>query len=70
LWWDWPTELRDRDPATLRALVAEHAGTISTFVALQYLFDRFWAETKVRQGGGQYLVRAPPWPCLASWGGG
>lgn len=46
LWWDWPIELRDRDPATLQALVAEHAGAISTFVALQYLFDRFWAETK------------------------
>lgn len=45
-WWDWPEDLRDRDPATLKALRVQHARPIDTFVALQFLFDRFWSAVR------------------------
>jgi hypothetical protein len=32
----------------LRRVVAEHSERISTFIALQFLFDRFWKAVKVR----------------------
>lgn len=52
-WWDWPEGVRDRHPAALEAARREHAGRIDAFIALQYLFDRFWKAVKVlAQGRG------------------
>ena len=51
LWWDWPAALRDRDAAAVEAVRAAHAARIETFVALQFLFDRFWGAVKVRCDG-------------------
>ncbi|PSC73026.1 4-alpha-glucanotransferase chloroplastic amyloplastic [Micractinium conductrix] len=45
-WWDWPAAVRDRDPDTLAKVRTEHAGRINTFIALQFLFDRFWKQLK------------------------
>uniref|UniRef100_A0A1D2ABW5 4-alpha-glucanotransferase n=2 Tax=Auxenochlorella protothecoides TaxID=3075 RepID=A0A1D2ABW5_AUXPR len=45
-WWDWPEGVRDRHPAALEAARREHAGRIDAFIALQYLFDRFWKAVK------------------------
>eukprot|EP00887_Chlorella_sp_A99_P003420 scaffold7.g3420.t1 len=45
-WWDWAPAFRDRDPDTLARARAEHAEEISTFIALQFLFDRFWKDVK------------------------
>jgi len=43
-WWDWEDVfIRDRDPATLRALRQQYKDSINSFIALQFLFDRFWA---------------------------
>ncbi|KAG7674625.1 putative 4-alpha-glucanotransferase DPE1, chloroplastic/amyloplastic [Nannochloris sp. 'desiccata'] len=41
-WWDWPEKIRDRDASTLAELKIEHARRIDVFIALQFLFDRFW----------------------------
>lgn len=58
-WWDWPSEFRDRDPATLATVRAEHAEEINTFIALQFLFDKFWKAVRVRWGWipAMWLVR-------------
>lgn len=50
-WWDWPAEYRDRVPATMEKVVAEHSERISTFIALQFLFDRFWKAVKAYANG-------------------
>ena len=45
-WWDWPAEIRDREPVTIAALRTEHARRIDVFIALQFLFDRFWSAVR------------------------
>lgn len=41
-WWDWPEELRFRDPAAIKEARQEHQAAIDEFVAIQYLFDRYF----------------------------
>lgn len=45
-WWDWPAPIRLREPKAIAALRTEHEEDINVFIALQYLFDRFWREIK------------------------
>ena len=45
-WWDWPEKLRFRDAATLAALRKEHSRRIDVFIALQFVFDRFWTAVR------------------------
>ncbi|EFN57034.1 hypothetical protein CHLNCDRAFT_21506 [Chlorella variabilis] len=45
-WWDWPADVRDRDPDALAKVRGENADRIDSFIALQFLFDRFWKELK------------------------
>ncbi|CAG9466025.1 unnamed protein product [Pedinophyceae sp. YPF-701] len=41
-WFDWPKELRLREPAALEAVREKHAASIDRFVAKQFLFDKQW----------------------------
>lgn len=41
-WWEWPEDLRDRNPAALEAARTEHQSFITQFVAEQFLFQRQW----------------------------
>lgn len=41
-WWEWPAELRDREPAALEALREDAAEDIAVFVATQFLFHDQW----------------------------
>lgn len=45
-WWDWPADVRDRDPDTLAKVRMDNDDRINTFIALQFLFDRFWKHLK------------------------
>jgi 4-alpha-glucanotransferase len=45
-WWDWPAQLRDRDPDALAKVRAANAERINSFIALQFLFDHFWKQLK------------------------
>lgn len=45
-WWDWPVELRDRDPAALAAARSALRSDIDQFCAVQFLFDRQWRRLK------------------------
>jgi len=45
-WWEWPADLKLRDPDTLAAQRKEHADYINEFEALQFLFDRQWRALK------------------------
>lgn len=46
MWWEWPAELRDRDPAALARVRAAQRESIDVFIAIQYFFDRFWGTVK------------------------
>jgi 4-alpha-glucanotransferase len=46
MWWDWPVELRDRDPTVLKSMRTNHAAEIDQFIAIQFLFDRCWRKVK------------------------
>ena len=59
-WWDWPAELRDRQPGALDAVRREHAAEVDKFVALQFLFDKFWGEVKA-SGRGRPIRRGLSW---------
>lgn len=50
-WWDWPVAIRSREPDTINALRLEYRDDIDVFIALQYLFDRFWREVKSYANG-------------------
>ena len=41
-WWQWPTELRNRNPRALAVAREELADEINRDVALQFLFERQW----------------------------
>lgn len=41
-WWEWPPELRDREPAALAKARARHKDTIDRFVLEQFAFYRQW----------------------------
>lgn len=41
-WWEWPEDLRDRNPTALDAARTEHQSFISQFIAEQFLFQRQW----------------------------
>ena len=41
-WWDWPDELRRRDPAALAAKRAASGAAMDEFCATQFLFDKQW----------------------------
>ena len=45
-WYDWPDELRLRDPLALESIVSEHAAEIAEVCMQQYLFHRRWAEIR------------------------
>lgn len=46
LWWQWPAELRHRQPAAVAAAAAEHAASVDRFCAVQFLFHRQWTRLK------------------------
>lgn len=41
-WWDWPKELRLRDPATIKEFREKNKDAINEFIAIQYFFERQW----------------------------
>ena len=45
-WWDWPLQLRTREPQALSAARAEHAAEISRWQFVQWCFDTQWAALK------------------------
>ena len=45
-WWDWPEDLRRRDPDALEAKRANSVATIDEFCAAQFLFDKQWLAIK------------------------
>lgn len=45
-WWDWPEGVRDRNANALNQLRSQHSHRINVFIALQFLFDRFWKVIK------------------------
>jgi 4-alpha-glucanotransferase len=45
-WWDWPTALRDREPAALRRGARELAGELEVTRYEQFAFARQWDELK------------------------
>ena len=40
----------------MEAFKVEHAGRIDTFIAIQFLFDHFWQQAKVRPATGVFSV--------------
>ena len=59
-WWDWPADLRDRDPAALAAAAQQHAATVDEFCALQFLFDRQARDGPAPDAASRALVSSPP----------
>jgi hypothetical protein len=51
-WWEWPAELRFREPGALAAAHEAHKDAVDEFVAVQFLFDRQWRALKARGGAG------------------
>jgi len=45
-WWQWPIELRDRQPEAITAAKEEHAPLIQQVIFEQFLFDRQWHSLK------------------------
>jgi 4-alpha-glucanotransferase len=45
-WQDWPAPLRDREPARVRAIPAEHREAFHRAAALQLLVDRQWSKLR------------------------
>lgn len=41
-WWEWPAAMRNREPATLTATLAEARHSLRSIAFEQYLFDRQW----------------------------
>jgi 4-alpha-glucanotransferase len=41
-WWDWPLDIRNREPTALAWWRQELASAVDRYVALQFLFDRQW----------------------------
>jgi 4-alpha-glucanotransferase len=45
-WWDWPEDLRRRDPTRLKEIRASASMDIEEFYATQFLFDKQWLTVK------------------------
>ena len=45
-WWQWPTELREREPAALESVRQTHPDAIRQIVFEQFLFDQQWRALK------------------------
>lgn len=45
-WWDWPAELRDRDPAAIEAAKRDHAAAIEEEAVALFFFEHQWAELR------------------------
>lgn len=41
-WWDWPAELRDRDPERLQHVRTELKAARDEWIAIEFFFDRQW----------------------------
>lgn len=41
-WFEWPSGLRDREPAVMQAIEREHAGKLEAVAFEQFLLDRQW----------------------------
>lgn len=41
-WWEWPEQIRNRDPATLTAMLARGRDGMRAIAFEQYLFDKQW----------------------------
>jgi 4-alpha-glucanotransferase len=46
MWWEWPRDLRFREPGALEQARRAHRREIDEFAAVQFLFDRQWAALK------------------------
>jgi len=60
-WWQWPPELRERDPRALAAARDDLSDEIDRDVALQFLFDRQWQALRAhcRRRGVRLLGDVP-----------
>lgn len=60
-WWDWPAEIRDRDPAALNAARGELASEIRYQTFVQWVFFRQWdaVRKKAAEHGLQILGDIP-----------
>jgi 4-alpha-glucanotransferase len=45
-WWQWPKDLRERNPVALNAARKKHAQDIAIVMALQFFFDTQWRDLK------------------------
>jgi 4-alpha-glucanotransferase len=45
-WWEWPEELRDRDPQALRELAQRHATVVESVYVEQFRFAARWRELR------------------------
>jgi 4-alpha-glucanotransferase len=50
-WWQWPVELRDRDPAALAAVRRELEADVRYFEFTQFVFDRQWRQLRLHANG-------------------
>ena len=45
-WWDWPEAIRDRHANAMHEMRNKWSEEIDVFIALQFLFDRFWSAVR------------------------
>ncbi len=45
-WWEWPEELKNRQPGALARAREAHRRAIDRFCVVQFLFDRQWRRLK------------------------
>ncbi len=60
-WWDWPVDIRHRDPKALVWWRHELAESVDRYVALQFLFERQWQALRnhARERGIRLIGDAP-----------
>ena len=49
-WWDWPENLRLRQPAAIKEFSEKQKDSIDEFIAIQYFFEKQWTAIRVSQG--------------------
>jgi len=49
-WWQWPEDLRHRNPGALRAFGQSHASEIEHCIRQQYLFEQAWSSLRREAG--------------------
>jgi len=60
-WWEWPEELKSRQPAALARVRHDHKAEVDVFCVIQFLFDRQWRRLKqYANGRGVKLVGDMP----------